>query len=241
MAEGGFWTRVARIFRSRSASDDGPDIEEVGARLDEAYRTQSKLLAQVRRGVADVATSRKRVEIQLASLRREIAAADSEAKASVTRGDDAGARRALERQVALEKAAGELDDRHAQLRSEEEQLINSAASIERQIEDFRVRKDTLAARYSAAQARNEIHGATAGIGATAGEVGRVMADAERHTRELEATADAVDELMNEGILARPGESQDEALLRRFDEALGSVDAEPRGVEGDGHGPHQIPQ
>ncbi|GAA3529886.1 phage shock protein A [Aeromicrobium flavum] len=239
MAEGGLWTRVVRLFRSRTASD-GPDLEQVRERLDEAYRTQSRLLSQVRRGVADVATSRKRVEIQLASLRREIDTAGTEARAAVDRGDDGGARRALERQLALEKAATELDDRHAQLRSEEEQLLNSAAGIERQIEDFRIRKDTLSARYSAAQARNEIHGATSGIGATAGEVGRVMADAERHTRELEATADAVDELMNEGILARPGESQDEALLRRFDEALGSVD-EPRGVEGDGHGPHQIPQ
>lgn len=66
-----------------------------------------------------------------------------------------------------------------------------------------------------------------------------MADAERHTRELEATADAVDELMNEGILSRPGESQDEALLRRFDEALGTTDQ--KSVEGDGHGPHQISQ
>jgi phage shock protein A len=238
MAEGGLWTRVVRLVRSRTASDDGPDLEEVRERLDDAYRTQSRLLSQVRRGVADVATSRKRVEIQLASLRREIETAGTEASAAVERGDDGGARRALERQLALEKAATELDNRHTQLRSEEEQLNNSAAGIERQIEDFRIRKDTLSARYSAAQARNEIHGATSGIGATAGEVGHVMADAERHTRELEATADAVDELMNEGILARPGESQDEALLRRFDEALGSVD-EPRGVEGDGHGPHQI--
>ncbi|WP_269302700.1 PspA/IM30 family protein [Aeromicrobium sp. HA] len=241
MAEGGFWTRTKRLFRSHTAKDAGADPEEVRERLDEAYRTQSRLLAQVRRGVADVATSRKRVEIQLASLRREIESAGAEAKAAVDRGDDASARLALERQVALEKAATELDDRRSQLRSEEQQLIGSAAGIERQIEDFRVRKDTLAARYSAAQARTEIQGATAGIGAAAGDVGRVMADAERHTRELEATADAVDELMNEGILTRPGESQDEALLRRFDEALGSIDPEPRAVEGDGHGPHQISQ
>lgn len=239
MADGGFWARVTRVFRSRTAKADGPDLEEVRGQLDEAYRTQSRLLSQVRRGVADVATSRKRVEIQLASLRREIDAAGTEARSAVERGDDAGARLALERQLTLEKAATELDARHRTLRSEEDQLNGSAASIERQIEDFRIRKDTLAARYSAAQARNEIHGATAGIGATAGEVGRVMADAERHTRELEATADAVDELMNEGILSRPGESQDEALLRRFDEALGTTDQ--KSVEGDGHGPHQISQ
>ncbi len=241
MASGGLWARIRQLFRASTAKDDSVDLDALRDRLDEAYRTQSKLLSQVRRGVADVSTSRKRVEIQLASLRREIESAGSDAKSAVDRGDDAAARSALERQVALEKAAADLDRRHAQLRSEEDQLNGSAAGIERQIEDFRLRKDTLTARYSAAQARSEINSATAGIGSTTSEVGRVMADAERHTRELEATADAVDELMNEGILARPGESQDEALLRRFDEELGAVDTDPRAVEGDDDGPHQISQ
>lgn len=240
MAEGGVWARFTGLFRSRASADDSSDIDALRDRLDEAYRTQSALLAQVRRGVADVATSRKRVEIQLASLRREIDTVSTEARSAVEGHDDAAARRALERQVALEKAADDLAARHGQLRAEEDQLQGSAAAIERQIEEFRLRKDTLTARYSAAQARSEINSATAGIGSTASEVGRVMADAERHTRELEATADAVDELMNEGIIARPGESHDDALLRRFDEALGSVDGPPA-VEGDEHGPHQISQ
>lgn len=231
MADGGIWARLTKVFRARNAHDDAVDVDALRDRLDESYRTQAQLLSQVRRGVADVATSRKRVEIQLASLRREIAGAGTEAEGAVARGDDAAARRAIERQVTLENAAAELEDRHAQLRDEEERLQDSAAAIERRIEDFRTRKDTLAARYSAAQARSEINDATTGIGSSSGEVGQLMADAERHTRELEATADAVDELMNEGVITRPGESEDEALRRRFDEAL----------EGGTDGPHQISQ
>lgn len=235
------WARVKQLFRASTAKDDSVDIDDLRDRLNEAYRTQSALLSQVRRGVADVATSRKRIEIQLSSLKREIQSAGTDAQSAVARGDDAAARQALERQVALERAASDLDDRHTQLRTEENQLSGSAAAIERQIEQFRLRKDTLTARYSAAQARAEINSATAGIGSTTSEVGRVMADAERHTRELEATANAVDELMNEGILTRPGESQDEALLRRFDEELGLVEVEQTAVEGDDNGPHQISQ
>jgi len=231
MADGGIWTRLTKVFRSRTERDDSGDVDALRDRLDEAYRTQSQLLSQVRRGVADVVVSRKRVEIQLSSLRREIDAAGTEAKGAVDRGDDAAARRAIERQVALENAAAELEDRHTQLRDEEQRLEASAGSIERQIEDFRLRKDTLTARYSAAQARSQINDATTGIGSAAGEVGQLMADAERHARELEATADAVDELMNEGLMTRAGETEDEALRRRFDEAL----------EGDDHGPHQISQ
>jgi len=231
MADGGIWARLTKVFRARTAQDDSRDVEGLRERLDEAYRTQSQLLSQVRRGVADVVTSRKRVEIQLSSLRREIDAAGTEARTAVDRGDDAAARRAIERQVTLENAAAELEDRHTQLRDEEDRLRDSEGAIERRIEDFRLRKDTLTARYSAAQARAEINDATTGIGSAAGEVGQLMADAERHTRELEARADAVDELMNEGIIRRPGETEDEALRRRFDEAL----------EGGDDGPHQISQ
>ncbi len=245
MDDGGILGRVKGLFRARSTQADAHDVDRLRDRLDEAYRSQSQLLAQVRRGVADVSTSRKRVEIQLASLRREIASAGTDATAAVERGDDTAARSALQRQVTLERAAGELLDRHTQLRTEEDKLNGSAADIERQVEEFRLRKDTLSARYTAAQARTEIQSATAGIGATAGEVGRAMQEAEQHTRELEATADAVDELMNDGIIARPGESQDEALMRRFDEALGAVGAPAETVEGEwegeGHGPQQISQ
>src|SRR5690349_19080238 len=134
MADGGIWARLTKVFRARTARDDTQDVDALRDRLDEAYRTQSLLLSQVRRGVADVVTSRKRVEIQLSSLRREIQAAGTEAKTAVDRGDDPAARRAIERQVALENAAAELEDRHAQLRDEEDRLHASAGTIERQIE-----------------------------------------------------------------------------------------------------------
>lgn len=247
MADGGIWTRLTRWLRGSAgggSTRDGGDITRLQDRMDDSYRSQTQLLSQVRRGVADVATSRKRVQIQLVSLRRDIAAADESAKAAVERGDDSGARSALARQVMLEKAERELADRHATLAAEEDKLTASADEIERRIEDFRLRKDTLTARRSAAEARTEIQAATQGIGASTGEVGRAMAEAERHTRELEATADAVDELVNEGIIARPGETEDEALQRRFDEALGSVEPAPAPVsprEENGDGPHPISQ
>ena len=48
-----------------------------------------------------------------------------------------------------------------------------------------------------------------------------IAAAERRTRELEASADAVDELVREGLISRPGESSEAAASRRFDAALDS--------------------
>jgi phage shock protein A len=233
----GIGGRIVQIFRSRRNSSE--DVGALAERLDETYRSQLSHLQKVRRGVADVVTSRRRVEVQLARLAQESATLDTEAQAAVARNDDAAARASLTRKVTLEKAAEDLRDRHGALLSEEQKLISTADDLEQRIEDFRRRKDTLSARHSAAEARAEITGAGSGIASSMRDVNQAMESAERHTRELEAKADAVDELVDGGIISAPGESADEAERRRFDTALGERhDTE---LEGKGDGPQQISQ
>lgn len=228
------WWRQRRVKSSSGSSRP----EAVRSELDEAYRRQTQLLTQVRRSVADVSNSRRRVEFQLAKLRAEIDSHDSAAAAAVSRGDDVAARESLTRKVTIEKAAEELTTRRATLKADEDTLTAQANKVERQIEDFRVQRDTLTARYTAATARAELNSATTGIASAHSEIGQTLAEAERHTRELDATADAIDELVADGIIARPGESADDALARRIDAALQETPTLP---EGDDDGPHQISQ
>jgi len=215
--------RIARIFRSRRFRGD--DVEALKDKLDETYRTQTALLQQVRRGVADVATSRKRVEIQLAALDQQAAQLDDEARQAVAQGNDDEARAILTRKVTLEKAAADLKARHADLKTEEAKLEATELKVAQEVEDFRVRKDTLAARHTAAAARAEINSASRGINSSVSDVGQAVESAERRTRELEATADAVDELVADGIISKPGESADEAQRRQFDTALDSAEVD----------------
>lgn len=238
MAGGGISARIGRWWRSRAAERDLEDPERLRGKLDETYREQIQMLTRVRRGVAEVATSRKRVEVQMAQLQRQIEDFDARSRDAVGRGDDDAARDALTRKVTLEKAHQELAERHASLTREEQSLEQAATRVERQIEDFRLRKDTLTARYSAASARHEINDATRGISSATSEIGQAMDEAERHTRELEATANAVDELVAEGIVTRPGESPDDALARHFDAALGDLPPLDQDKKGN-DGPHQI--
>ncbi len=230
----GIGRRIAQIFRSRRHGRE--DVEALAGRLDETYRSQLSHLQKVRRGVADVATSRKRVEVQLARLAQEGATLDTEAQAAVARGDDDTARAILTRKVALEQAADDLRERHGALLSDEQKLTSTADDLEQKIEAFRLRKDTLTARHSAAAARAEITGAGSGIASSMSDVNQAMESAERHTRELEAKADAVDELVEGGIISAPGESADEAERRRFDAELNE-----RGLDGGDDGPQQISQ
>lgn len=212
-------SRLARMFRAWRFR--GKDLDELKDKLDETYRTQATLLQQVRRSVADVATSRKRVELQLAALNQQMSQLDDQARQAVSQGKDDDARTVLARKVALEKAAAELSERHASLKAEEEKLHDSAMKMEQSVEDFRARKDTLAARHTAASAQADMNDASRGINSSASEVGQAMEAAERRTRELEATADAVEELVKEGIISKPGEGADAAASRRFDAALDS--------------------
>lgn len=218
------WKRLTRIVRSRQNSGD--DIEALKEKLDESYRSQLALLQQVRRGVADVATSRKRVELQITQLNQQGAQLDQAARTAVANGDDDAARASLTRKVTLDQAVTDLVSQHAGLKTDEDKLEDSAQQIQIRIEEFRLRKDTLSARHTAAAARAEINSATTGISSQMGEVGQAVKAAEQRTRELESHADAVDELVREGVISGPGEDQHstEAFDRQF-AALGNTDVD----------------
>ncbi len=136
MSIGSRLSRMVRAWRFR-----GDDLEDLKDKLDETYRTQAALLQQVRRSVADVATSRKRVELQLTALQQQISQLDDQARMAVGQGNDDEARGVLARKISLEKAAAELAERHADLKSEEDKLHDAALKMEQDVESFRARKE----------------------------------------------------------------------------------------------------
>ena len=80
----GVMKRVSTIFRAKAnkALDRMEDPRET---LDYSYQTQLELLQKVRRGVADVATSRKRVELQMNQLQQSSDKLDRQARDSLAR------------------------------------------------------------------------------------------------------------------------------------------------------------
>src|SRR6201986_4741049 len=77
--------RVSLIFRAKA--DKALDrMEDPRETLDYSYKQQVEMLTRVRRGVADVATSRKRVELQMNSLEKEINKRDTQARDALGKG-----------------------------------------------------------------------------------------------------------------------------------------------------------
>src|ERR1700749_375664 len=106
--------RVSMIFKAKAnkALDRMEDPRET---LDYSYQRQLEMLTQVRRGVADVATSRKRVELQMNTLQQQQNKLDGQARSALGAGREDLAREALTRKSALQTQLADLQTQYQNL------------------------------------------------------------------------------------------------------------------------------
>ncbi|MFM9049738.1 MAG: PspA/IM30 family protein [Actinomycetota bacterium] len=195
----GLWQRFKLIFKSKAnkALDKAEDPRET---LDYSYEKQLELLQKVRRGVADVATSRKRIELQIQSLDQQTNKLTEQAKAALAGGREDLAREALTRKSGLQTQIADLQTQLAQLQDQEDKLVAASQQLQAKVEAFRTRKETIKATYSAAEAQTKINEAFAGISDELGDVGLAVQRAEDKTAQMQARAGAIDELVASGAL-----------------------------------------
>jgi phage shock protein A len=195
----GLWQRFTMIFKSKAnkALDKAEDPRET---LDYSYEKQLELLQKVRRGVADVATSRKRLELQIQGLAQQEAKLEEQARAALAGGREDLAREALTRRSGLHQQIADLQTQLATLQDQEEKLTVAAQQLQTKVETFRTKKETIKATYSAAEAQTKINEAFAGISDELGDVGLAVQRAEDKTAQMQARAGAIDELVASGAL-----------------------------------------
>lgn len=169
--------------------------------LDYSYEKQLDLLQKVRRGLADVATSRKRLELQVKQLEVQAAKLEQQARAALSPdGREDLAREALTRRSGLATQINDLNEQSATLQDQEEKLEQAAKQLQAKVEAFRTRKETIKATYSAAEAQTKINEAVSGISSELGDVGLAIQRAEDKTAQMTARAGAIDELLASGAL-----------------------------------------
>ncbi|MEI2641116.1 MAG: PspA/IM30 family protein [Candidatus Nanopelagicales bacterium] len=193
------WQRFTMIFKSKAnkALDRAEDPRET---LDYSYEKQLELLQKVRRGVADVATSRKRLELQIGQLDQQSAKLEGQAKAALGQGREDLAREALTRRSGLTTQLEDLHGQLANLQDQEEKLTQASQRLQAKVEAFRTKKETIKATYSAAEAQTKINEAFSGISEELGDVGLAIQRAEDKTQAMQARAGAIDELIASGAL-----------------------------------------
>ena len=220
----GVMKRVQLVFKAKAnkALDKMEDPRET---LDYSYQRQLELLTKVRRGVADVATSRKRVELQMNQLQQQANKLEDQARKALGMGREDLARAALERKASAQAQLNDLQVQYAQLQAEEEKLTVASQRLQAKVDAFRTRKETIKATYTAAEAQTRINEAFTGISEEMGDVGMAIQRAEDKTAQMQARAGAIDELMASGALDDAVGGQRDDIQNELDMMSASSDVE----------------
>ena len=186
--------------------------EDPAETLDYGYQKQVELLQNVKKGIADVTTSKKRLQMQSQKIEQSVVKLDTQARQALAQGRDDLARAALERKTVAQTELQSLDSQIEQLASQQEQLTQNEKKLRAKIEAFRTKKEVIKAQYSAAEAQVKISEAANGVGEEMADLGLAIQRAEDKTEEMRARAGAVEELEAAGTfddLSQLGEGQDD--------------------------------
>src|SRR6201747_590881 len=168
--------------------------EDPGETLEYSYQKQIELLQNVKKGIADVVTSKKRLQLQEEKLQQQVVKLDTQARQALAAGNEDLARVALERKNVAQTELQGLDTQVTELEDQQQKLTDSEQKLRAKIEAFRTKKEVIKAQYSAAEAQVRISEAATGVGEQMADVGLAMQRAVDKTENMRARADAVGEL-----------------------------------------------
>jgi phage shock protein A len=195
----GLMSRAAAVIKAKFSKllDRAEDPAET---LDYSYEQQLQLLQNVKRGVADVVTAKKRLQLQSDKLEQSLVKLDTQARQALAAGREDLARAALERKSAAQTQLQDLDVQLQALEQQQQKLVASERQLSAKVESFRTQKETIKAQYSAAEAQVRIGEAATGIGEQMADTGLAIQRAKDKTEEMQARAGAIDELVESGAL-----------------------------------------
>jgi phage shock protein A len=174
--------------------------ENPGETLDYSYEEQLRQLQNVKRGVADVATAKKRLEMQYTTMQQQVDKLDGQAKQALLANREDLAREALTRKAAIQGQLDGIMQQGQQLEAQQQKLVEGEKQLAMKIEAFRSQKEVIKAQYSAAEAQVKIGEAATGIGSQMSDVGSAVQRAKDKTQQMQARADAIGELTESGAL-----------------------------------------
>src|SRR5271170_2446614 len=128
----GLFGRAMLIIKSKfsRALDRAENPSET---LDYSYEEQLRQLQNVKRGVADVATAKKRLEMQYTSMQQQVDKLDGQARAALAAGQEDLAREALTRKAAVQGQLDGIMEQGQQLEAQQAKLEDGAKTLQAKI------------------------------------------------------------------------------------------------------------
>jgi len=196
----GLFNRTKTIVEAKLNAIVGA-AEDPRETLDLSYEKQRDMLQQVQRGLIEVTTAKRRLQLQAAQLESGIRDADEQARRALAAGREDLARAALERKQLLAGQQAGLEQQIADVQAQQDKLTAAEARLSAKIEAFRNQKEVIKAQYSASEAEVRIGEAFTGVSEEMADVGLAVDRATTKTQEMQARAGAIDELVSTGALS----------------------------------------
>ena len=212
--------------------------EDPAEAMDFAYQKQLEQLQQVRRSIADVLTSEKRLELQAAQLQQSTTKLQGQAQQALQQGREDLARLALTRAETAKQQLSGLQVQVEQMKEQEQKLELVAQKLQAKVEAFRTQKETIKAQYSAAQAQTKIGEAVTGLSEQMNDVNMMVERAQDKTNQMQARAAAIDQLVDSGVLDQIGAGSGDDIDRQLMSATtaSNVDAQMAALKAQLGGP-----
>jgi phage shock protein A len=191
--------RTKTIFQAKM-SNVLDKAENPNETLDYSYQKQIQLLQNVRRSLADLVTSKRRLQLEHDKVQNDLNHLDEQAKEALAQNREDLARLALQRKVGLQQQIDNIDAQVTHLEQEQQKLTDAEQRLSTKIEAFRTTKETIKAEYTASQAQVKIGEAATGISEEMADVGMAVQRAQDKTEQMQARAEALDELTASGAL-----------------------------------------
>src|SRR4051794_29754026 len=130
--------------------------EDPGKTLDYSYTKQLENLQNVKKGIENIVTAKKRLQMQSSKIEQPVVKLATQARQAHAAGSQAPAHVALERKNVAQTELQGLDQQITELESQQQKLIDSEQQLRAKVEAFRTKKEVIKAQYNAAEAQVRI-------------------------------------------------------------------------------------
>ena len=215
----------ARDILAAKANQALDAAEQPDEMLDLSYEQMLDRITQVRRALVEITAARKRIELQEQQLQQSMDHLQVQAKAVLAQGNEELAKEALSRRAAGQTQIDDFEAQRQQLTEQEEKMEQTLATLQKRVNDFRSQKEVLKARYTAARAESAVNADAAGISSDMSDSGEALQRAQDKIANMQARAEATDELLQSGVLEDVGGGGTDEIQAELDQAGAAADVD----------------
>ena len=185
--------------------------------LDLSYEDMLDQITKVKQALVSIAASRKHIELQEQQLQHTVEHLDDAARAALAQGKEDLAREALNREAAAQQQIAGFGAQRDELDEQQQKMEQALSALQDRVNQFRSQKEVLKAQYQTARAQTAVSETATGVSGSSGDTGTGLQRCMDKIETMQARADAMDELLQSGVLADVGGSTDD-LQQELDEA-----------------------